>query len=381
MKVVVAIDSFKGSLTSIEAGMAAKEGILKAHPDANVVVKPLADGGEGTTDALIAGLGGERIDLTVTGPLGTPVNAHYGYLAEKNTAILEMATAAGIILVRESEKNPLTATTYGVGEMIADAMERGIRNFIIGIGGSATNDGGLGMLQALGAECIAENGLQVAYGAYGLKQLKHMTVEKFMPELKECEFSIICDVGNTLTGKNGSSYVYARQKGASDAEIRQMDVWMQNYVEIAKKINPLADENYPGCGAAGGLGFCFLTFLNAKLMPGAEFILRKTRLEEYIKNSDLVITGEGCLDGQTVMGKAPIGVARFAKKYKKPVIAFSGCVKDGAQACNEYGIDAYFPILRSIVSYEEAMDKQNAAISLQRTCEQVFRLIKMKIAD
>ena len=156
---------------------------------------------------------------------------------------------------------------------------------------------------------------------------------------------------------------------------------MQNYVEIAKKINPLADENYPGCGAAGGLGFCFLTFLNAKLMPGAEFILRKTRLEEYIKNSDLVITGEGCLDGQTVMGKAPIGVARFAKKYKKPVIAFSGCVKDGAQACNEYGIDAYFPILRSIVSYEEAMDKQNAAISLQRTCEQVFRLIKMKIAD
>lgn len=237
------------------------------------------------------------------------------------------------------------------------------------------------MLQALGAECIAENGLQVAYGAYGLKQLKHMTVEKFMPELKECEFSIICDVGNTLTGKNGSSYVYARQKGASDAEIRQMDVWMQNYVEIAKKINPLADENYPGCGAAGGLGFCFLTFLKAKLMPGAEFILRKTRLEEYIKNSDLVITGEGCLDGQTVMGKAPIGVARFAKKYKKPVIAFSGCVKDGAQACNEYGIDAYFPILRSIVSYEEAMDKQNAAISLQRTCEQVFRLIKMKIAD
>ena len=381
MKVVVAIDSFKGSLTSIEAGMAAKEGILKAHPDANVVVKPLADGGEGTTDALIAGLGGERIDLTVTGPLGTPVNAHYGYLAEKNTAILEMAAAAGIILVRESEKNPLTVTTYGVGEMIADAMERGIRNFIIGIGGSATNDGGLGMLQALGAECVAENGLQVAYGAYGLKQLKHMTVEKFMPELKECEFSIICDVGNTLTGKNGSSYVYARQKGASDAEIRQMDVWMQNYVEIAKKINPLADENYPGCGAAGGLGFCFLTFLNAKLMPGAEFILRKTRLEEYIKNSDLVITGEGCLDGQTVMGKAPIGVARFAKKYKKPVIAFSGCVKDGAQACNEYGIDAYFPILRSIVSYEEAMDKQNAAISLQRTCEQVFRLIKMKIAD
>ena len=381
MKITIAIDSFKGSLSSVEAGCAVRDGILSCYADAEIHISPLADGGEGFTKAFIYGVGGKLHSVEVTGPLGKKVNAEFGILNDGVTAVIEIAEAAGITLIPKEKLNPLITTTYGVGEIIKVALKKGCRKFWIGVGGSATNDGGLGMLQALGAECIAENGLQVAYGAYGLKQLKHMTVEKFMPELKECEFSIICDVGNTLTGKNGSSYVYARQKGASDAEIRQMDVWMQNYVEIAKKINPLADENYPGCGAAGGLGFCFLTFLNAKLMPGAEFILRKTRLEEYIKNSDLVITGEGCLDGQTVMGKAPIGVARFAKKYKKPVIAFSGCVKDGAQACNEYGIDAYFPILRSIVSYEEAMDKQNAAISLQRTCEQVFRLIKMKIAD
>ena len=223
MKVVVAIDSFKGSLTSIEAGMAAKEGILIAHPDANVVVKPLADGGEGTTDALIAGLGGERIDLTVTGPLGTPVNAHYGYLAEKNTAILEMAAAAGIILVRESEKNPLTATTYGVGEMIADAMERGIRNFIIGIGGSATNDGGIGMLQALGYGFLDKEGKQVPFGARGLEVLEEITDEYVLPELAECEFRVACDVTNILCGENGCSAVYGPQKGATPSMVMQMD--------------------------------------------------------------------------------------------------------------------------------------------------------------
>ena len=228
MKVVVAIDSFKGSLTSIEAGMAAKEGILRAHPDANVVVKPLADGGEGTTDALIAGLGGERIDLTVTGPLGTPVNAHYGYLAEKNTAILEMAAAAGIILVRESEKNPLTATTYGVGEMIADAMERGIRNFIIGIGGSATNDGGIGMLKALGYQFSDENGQDVGEGGQALERVSSIIIEKANPILKECNFHIACDVTNPLCGKNGATYIYGSQKGVTPEIAEELDQAMNH---------------------------------------------------------------------------------------------------------------------------------------------------------
>ena len=378
MKVVVAIDSFKGSLTSIEAGMAAKEGILKAHPDANVVVKPLADGGEGTTDALIAGLGGERIDLTVTGPLGTPVNAHYGYLAEKNTAILEMAAAAGIILVRESEKNPLTATTYGVGEMIADAMERGIRNFIIGIGGSATNDGGIGMLQALGYGFLDKEGKQVPFGAVGLESLTAITADHVLPELSECTFHIACDVTNPLCGSNGCSAVFGPQKGADAVMIKRMDTSLASYAALCRKTFPNVDAEFPGTGAAGGLGFAFQTFLSASLEPGIQIILDETRLRDDVRDADLVITGEGQLDGQTVMGKAPIGVAKLSKEYGKPVLAFSGCVTKDASACNAAGIDAFFPILRSVVSLEEAMDVKNAAENMTDTVEQAFRLFLLQ---
>ena len=376
MKVVVAIDSFKGSLTSIEAGMAAKEGILKAHPDANVVVKPLADGGEGTTDALIAGLGGERIDLTVTGPLGTPVNAHYGYLAEKNTAILEMAAAAGIILVRESEKNPLTATTYGVGEMIADATERGIRNFIIGIGGSATNDGGIGMLKALGYQFSDENGQDIGEGGQALERVSSIIKEKANPILKECSFHIACDVTNPLCGKNGATYIYGPQKGASREDIVNMDRWMQAYAVLTARQFPHADPTVPGTGAAGGLGFAFLSYMNAVLEPGASIVLEETSLESFIQDSDIVITGEGRLDGQTAMGKAPIAVARLAKKYGKPVFAFSGCVTPDAIQCNDAGIDAFFPILRSICSLEEAMEPASARKNLSDTVEQVMRVVR-----
>ena len=376
MKVVVAIDSFKGSLTSIEAGMAAKEGILIAHPDANVVVKPLADGGEGTTDALIAGLGGERIDLTVTGPLGTPVNAHYGYLAEKNTAILEMAAAAGIILVRESEKNPLTATTYGVGEMIADAMERGIRNFIIGIGGSATNDGGIGMLQALGFGMLDENGNQVEFGAKGLRQLKSITTSHVLPELSKCTFRVACDVTNPLCGSTGCSAVFGPQKGADSEMINMMDRWLKDYALLSRKYFPDVNESLSGAGAAGGLGFAFLTFLHATLESGIKIVLEETKLRDYVQNADIVVTGEGRLDGQTVMGKAPIGVAKIAKEYGKPVIAFSGCVTKDAIACNEHGIDAFFPVLRSVSTLDEAMCRTNAMQNIEDTAEQVFRLIR-----
>lgn len=293
MKVVVAIDSFKGSLTSIEAGMAAKEGILKAHPDANVVVKPLADGGEGTTDALIAGLGGERIDLTVTGPLGTPVNAHYGYLAEKNTAILEMAAAAGIILVRESEKNPLTATTYGVGEMIADAMERGIRNFIIGIGGSATNDGGIGMLKALGYQFSDENGQDVGEGGQALERVSSIIIEKANPILKECNFHIACDVTNPLCGKNGATYIYGPQKGVTPEIAEELDQAMNHYASVTSKFLHNDYASAEGAGAAGGLGFAFLSYLNATLTPGIDLILNAVELEKELEDTDITVTGEG----------------------------------------------------------------------------------------
>ena len=381
MKVVVAIDSFKGSLTSIEAGMAAKEGILKAHPDANVVVKPLADGGEGTTDALIAGLGGERIDLTVTGPLGTPVNAHYGYLAEKNTAILEMAAAAGIILVRESEKNPLTATTYGVGEMIADAMERGIRNFIIGIGGSATNDGGIGMLQALGYGFLDKEGKQVPFGARGLEVLEEIErvssiiIEKANPILKECNFHIACDVANPLCGKNGATYIYGPQKGVTPEIAAELDQAMNHYASVTSKFLHNDYASAEGAGAAGGLGFAFLSYLNATLTPGIDLILNAVELEKELEDTDITVTGEGRLDHQTAMGKAPVGVARLAKKYGSKVVAFAGSVTPEATACNAAGIDAFFPIVRGITTLAEAMDPQNAKSNMAAAVEQVFRLL------
>ena len=365
MKVVVAIDSFKGSLTSIEAGMAAKEGILKAHPDANVVVKPLADGGEGTTDALIAGLGGERIDLTVTGPLGTPVNAHYGYLAEKNTAILEMAAAAGIILVRESEKNPLTATTYGVGEMIADAMERGIRNFIIGIGGSATNDGGIGMLKALGYQFFGQ----------ALDRVSSIIIEKANPILKECSFHIACDVTNPLCGKNGATYIYGPQKGVTPEIAEELDQAMNHYASVTSKFLHNDYASAEGAGAAGGLGFAFLSYLNATLTPGIDLILNAVELEKELEDTDITVTGEGRLDHQTAMGKAPVGVTRLAKKYGSKVVAFAGSVTPEATACNAAGIDAFFPIVRGITTLDEAMDPKNAKSNMTAAVEQVFRLL------
>ena len=343
MKIVVAVDSFKGSLSSMEAGRAIREGIQKATPLANVIVRPLADGGEGTTDALIEGLGGERIELTVTGPLGEPVCACYGYLKETHTAIIEMASAAGITLIPRDKRNPMAATTYGVGELIKDAAEKGCRNFIIGIGGSATNDGGVGMLQALGYDFLDEEGKQVPYGARGLELLKTVSGENVLPELADCQFYIACDVTNKLCGDLGCSAVYGPQKGADPEMIRQMDRWLERYALLARQSFPKADPNQPGTGAAGGLGFAFLSFTNAVLESGIKLVLEETRLADYIKDADIVITGEGRMDAQTAMGKAPEGVARLAKTFGKPVLAFAGAVTRDAAACNSAGIDAFSP--------------------------------------
>lgn len=375
MKVVIAIDSLKGSLSSMEAGMAIKDGILAAKPDAEVIVKPLADGGEGTTDALIEGMNGERIDLTVTGPMHTPVDAYYGYLKDTNTAVMEMASAAGITLVPDSEKNPLLATSYGVGEMINDAIQRGCRNFIIGIGGSVTNDGGIGMLKALGVRFLDENGEDAGEGGQALAKIARIDVSGMNPLLKECHIQVACDVNNPLCGKNGSTYVYGPQKGVTEDMKKTLDEAMAHFARVTSETLENDYMNTPGAGAAGGLGYAFLAYTGAALTPGIELILDAVGLEEELSGADVVVTGEGRLDFQTAMGKAPVGVARLAKKYNAKVIAFAGSVTKEATACNNEGIDAFFPILRGVCTLAEAMDPVAARNNMTATVEQVFRLL------
>ena len=375
MKVVIAIDSLKGSLSSMEAGMAIKDGILAAKPDAEVIVKPLADGGEGTTDALIEGMNGERIDLTVTGPMHTPVDAYYGYLKDTNTAVMEMASAAGITLVPDSEKNPLLATSYGVGEMINDAIQRGCRNFIIGIGGSVTNDGGIGMLKALGVRFLDENGKDAGEGGQALAKVARIDVSGMNPLLKECHIQVACDVNNPLCGENGSTYVYGPQKGVTEDMKKTLDEAMAHFARVTSETLENDYMNTPGAGAAGGLGYAFLAYTGAALTPGIELILDAVGLEEELSGADVVVTGEGRLDFQTAMGKAPVGVARLAKKYNAMVIAFAGSVTKEATACNKEGIDAFFPILRGVCTLAEAMDPVTARNNMTATVEQVFRLL------
>lgn len=376
-KIVVAIDSFKGSLSTLQAGNAVKDGILQVYKDAKVIISPIADGGEGTVDAIISATGGESVVVTVCNPLGKKIKACYGIVPDTKTAIIEMSAAAGITLINDSEKNPLNTTTYGVGEMITDAMNKGCRKFIIGIGGSATNDGGVGMLQALGFEFLDENENQVSLGAKGLKDIVKIKTENANKKLKECYFSVACDVKNVLCGKNGCSEIYGPQKGATRKMINDLDCWLKNYAKLTKSVIQKADENAPGTGAAGGMGFALLSYLNATLESGIELVIKETELERHIKDADIVITGEGRLDGQSYMGKVPVGVASLAKKYQKPVIAFSGCVTDDAVICNDYGIDAFFPIVRTPCTLEEAMDLDNAYKNLKDTVHQVFNLIKL----
>lgn len=375
MKVVIAIDSLKGSLSSIEAGNAVKEGILKACKYADVVVKPLADGGEGTTEALIKGMNGKEEFITVTGPLGEKVKSKYAILEQSNTAIIEMAQAAGITLLEKEKRNPLNTTSYGVGEMIKDSIKKGCRNFIIGIGGSATNDGGIGMLQALGFEFLDKNKKSIGFGGKFLEEIKYINIENKLKELDECNFKIACDVENPLCGKNGASYIYGPQKGASESMVERLDKGMKNYSEVVKNSLGKDCADKKGAGAAGGIGYAFLSFLNAELKPGIDIVINETKLEDEIKDADFVITGEGRLDFQTAMGKAPIGVAKIAKKYNCTVIALAGSITDDASECNKKGIDAYFDIITEIVTLDEAMQRQTALKNLKNVTVQIFNLI------
>lgn len=377
MKAVIAMDSFKGSLSSMQAGRAVAAGIRRVFgKEADLVVSPLADGGEGTVDALVAGMHGSRKVVTVTGPLGERTDCTYGILKKTRTAIIEMSGAAGLTLVPAEKRNPLHTTTYGVGEVIKDAIRNGCRRFLVGIGGSATNDGGIGMLQALGYGFLDGEGKQIPPGAQGMERLKRIIDTDVLPELSECEFRVACDVTNVLCGESGCSAVYGPQKGATPEMIADMDRWMADYARLAGEKYPGANPGHPGAGAAGGIGFAFLTFLNAVLESGINIVLEETSLEKELEHADLVVTGEGRLDGQSAMGKAPVGVAALAKKHCLPVIAFAGSVTGEACVCNERGIDAFFPILREITTLAEAMDPEQAKENMESTAEQVFRLIR-----
>lgn len=375
MKVTIAMDSFKGSLTSMEAGEAVKRGILRVQPEAAITVRPLADGGEGTVNALIEGRGAKRITCTVAGPLGAPVRASYGYLPESRSAIIEMAAAAGLTLLDPSAHDPLSATSFGVGQLILDAIKRGAVRFVIGIGGSATNDGGTGMLRALGYRFLDEDGEALTGGASILSRI-HTIEPPAVQEIPDgTEFQIACDVTNPLCGEDGATFVFGAQKGLAEDELLPVDIGMANFAKVACDLLKRDYAKQPGSGAAGGLGFAFCAFLGGTLTPGIELVLELIRLKDDARDADIVVTGEGRLDGQSAMGKAPVGVARLAKKYGAKVLAFAGSVSDEARVINAAGIDAFFPILRKVCTLSEAMEKESAAANLTDSVEQVFRLL------
>lgn len=378
MRIVVAMDSFKGSLTSVQAGNAVKEGVLRVYPEAEISVLPVADGGEGTVDALVQGLGGRRKTVLCTGPSGRKIRAQYGVVGD--TAIIEASAAAGITLLSDEEKNPMVTTSYGVGELILDAVKGGCTRVIIGIGGSATNDGGAGMLQALGFGLHQKSGAPIGYGAEGLKDLSYITSDSVDKGIRTCRISVACDVKNPLCGAEGCSAVYAPQKGAKPSDIPLMDGYLAHFAQVVKAHFPLADANARGAGAAGGMGFALASLLQAELISGIDLIMQLIAIEDAVKNADIVITGEGRIDVQTAMGKVPVGIARLAKKHGKPVIAFAGSVAKGAELCHAEGIDAVFPAVRGVTSLAEAMERENAENSLAGAAEQAFRLWRVSSA-
>ncbi len=376
MKVLIAIDSFKGSLSSLKASEAITKGIKEVDPNMETVALPLADGGEGTVEALVAATNGSIITTTVTGPLGGSVEANYGILGNQNTAVIEVAEACGLPLVPISHRNPAITTTYGVGELISDAVNKGCRDFIIGLGGSATNDAGVGMLQALGYRFLDEDYQEIGYGGIELMKLRHIDSSKVRPDLKESSFRIACDVHNPLYGPNGAAYVFGPQKGASSEMVEELDQGLKHFAAIVHKETGINFQHIAGAGAAGGLGAAFAGFLNSNMQSGIDLVLQVIRLAEQLKDVDLVITGEGKLDGQTSMGKAPVGVAAKASEQGIPVIALAGGTTKEAEVLNTLGVTSYFSIVNGPVSLEEAMRPENAYYNLKTSASQLLRLIK-----
>lgn len=375
MRIVVAPDSFKGSMSSMDVANAMEQGILATFPEAQVIKVPIADGGEGTTDSLVKATGGRFMKTKVIGPLGAPVEACWGILGDGKTAVIEMAAASGLMLVAKEERNPLLTSTYGTGQLMKTVLDEGMRKLIIGIGGSATNDGGTGMAKALGAEFLDSMGNELPGGGAALRDLATIDVSRLDPRLAEMTILVASDIDNPLCGPHGASAVYGPQKGATPAMVDELDQALKHYACIAKTINGKDVLESPGAGAAGGLGAGLMLFTPAQLRPGVQIVLEVTDFEEKIKHADFVITGEGRTDFQTAYGKAPIGVAEVANKYNVPTLCLSGGLGPGCEEVYKKGIAGLMSIVSQPMDLEECMD--SAAELVQSATSRLCRILNV----
>jgi len=375
MKIVIAPDSYKESLSALEVASAIEAGFREIFPEADYVKIPVADGGEGTVEAMVAATQGNIVRLTVTGPLGKPVEAFYGLSGDERTAFIEMAAASGLELVPAAQRDPLITTSFGTGELIKDALDRGVDHFIIGIGGSATNDGGSGMMQALGAQLLDEHGKQIAYGGGALPQLARIDIEQLDTRIKQCRFEVACDVSNPLTGDKGASAIFGPQKGATPELVQQLDKALEHYANLIHRDLDIDVLHIDGGGAAGGMGAALHAFFQAELRSGIEIVTEALGLAEQVKDADLVITGEGRIDSQSINGKVPIGVAKVAKQFNKPVIGIAGSLTADVGVVHQHGLDAVFSVLFSICSLDDAL--ANAAQNVRLTARNVAAVIKL----
>ncbi|AEF44221.1 glycerate kinase [Serratia sp. AS12] len=374
-KVVIAPDSFKESLSAMAVAEAIERGFRQIYPQVQYVKLPMADGGEGTVDSMVAATGGEIVRVEVTGPLGQPVSAFYGLLGEGETAVIEMAAASGLHLAPKGQRDPRITTSYGTGELILAALERGVKAIILGIGGSATNDGGAGMMQALGARLLDDQQQPLPPGGAALTRLAQIDLSAVDPRLQQVSVTAACDVDNPLCGPQGASAVFGPQKGATSEMVTQLDAALSHFGSLLQQATGREVLNAPGAGAAGGMGAALLGMLNARLRPGIEIVIETLRLEEALRDADLVITGEGRLDSQSIHGKTPIGVARVAKRHGLPVIGIAGSLSKDYQVVHQHGIDAAFSVLDRVVTLEEALT--DAADNLEVTARNVAALWKL----
>lgn len=375
MKIVIAPDSFKGSLTALQVSDAVEEGFKRIFPDAQMEKVPMADGGEGTVQSLVDATGGQLLTETVTGPLGGKVEADYGILGDGVTAVIEMAAASGLPLVPLDKRNPMLTTTYGTGELIKAALERGCRKFIIGIGGSATTDGGAGVAQALGVKLLDASGKDIPFGGIGLSKLAKIDMSTMDERIAETETVVACDVDNPLTGPRGAAHVYSPQKGATPEQVELLDKYLGHFADIVKRDLGKDVKEAPGAGAAGGLGAGLMAFLNAELKLGIDIVISASNLRERMQGADLVITGEGQLDEQTAYGKTPTGVSKVAKQMDIPVLAIAGGIAPGAETSYQEGIDAMMSIAPGPISLQEAIERASELIA--ETAERAARTIRI----
>ena len=375
MKIVIAPDSFKGSLTALQVSEAIEQGFKKIFPDAEYEKVPMADGGEGTVQSLVDATGGQLLTETVTDPLGGKIEANYGILGDGMTAVIEMAAASGLPLVPIDKRNPMFTTTYGTGDLIKAALERGCRRFIIGIGGSATTDGGAGVAQALGARLLDASGKDIEFGGIGLKNLAKIDMSTIDSRVAESVTVVACDVDNPLTGPRGAAHVYGPQKGATPEQVKLLDQYLEHFAVVVKRDLGKDVKETPGAGAAGGLGAGLMAFLNAELRSGIDIVIEASNLPARVSGASLVITGEGQLDEQTVYGKTPIGVAKVAKRSGIPVLAIAGGIKEGAETSYDAGIDAMMSIAPGPISLDEAIERSTELVV--DTAERAARMIKI----